>query len=108
MYVFVFCCNIAFYTISYKEQPSFFKHHYIQKYNKKMKVNKNNYKLYRRTMAAKDIIYINSVLLSFSNYIQCICIIAIAIVIKTELLIGTVPEEQTVVLAIPHEGRLKP
>ena len=51
--------------------------------------------------------YKNSLLLSFSSYIQYICIIAIAIIIKTELLIVRVPEEQGVVSVIPHEIRLK-
>ena len=58
-------------------------------------------------MVTKDIIYKNSLLLSFSSYIQYICIIAIAIIIKTELLIATVPEGQGVVSVIPHEVRLK-
>ena len=40
------------------------------------------------------------------SYIQYICIIAIAIIIKTELLIATVPEEQGVVSVMPHEVRL--
>ena len=58
-------------------------------------------------MGTKDIIYKTSLLLSFSSYIQYICIIAIAIIIKTELLITTVPEGQGVVSVIPHEVRLK-
>ena len=55
----------------------------------------------------KDIIYKNSLLQSFSNYIQYICIISIAIVIKTELLIATVPDEQGVVSVILQEITLK-
>ena len=60
-------------------------------------------------MATEDmsIIYKNSLLLSFSSYIQYIFIIAIAIIIKTELLIATVLEEQGVVSVIPHEIKLK-